>query len=130
MNKGGSVCKNFEKFLCDLGSVHFQLCVVPDSLPQPGMQVCILLRAIILECSRPPDGPLRSTTVAAETFFGYSKRGNKWFFSLCSEPDPTVWQREIFSRIKRKRRKVQIHTDGTYTFEGSSVEKGFISLAT
>lgn len=46
-------------------------------------------------------------------------------FFTSSETDPTVWQREIFLRIKQKRRKVWIHTDGTCTFEGSSVEKSF-----
>lgn len=119
--------KNFEKFHGELGSVHFQRCVVPlrhGSLPQIGMQACILLRAIMLECSRLPDGPLRSTTVAAETFFGYSKKGNKWF-SLPTQRPIQHWQREICLRIKQKRRKVWIHTDGTGTFEGSSVENNF-----
>lgn len=46
-------------------------------------------------------------------------------FSPNSENDPKAWQREIFFRIKQKRRKAWIHTDGTCTFEGSSVEKGF-----
>lgn len=120
--------KNFEKFHGELGSVHFQRCVVPlrpGSLPQIGMQVCILLRAIMLECSRLPDGPLRSTTVAEETFFGYSKRGNKWFSLLTQRPIQKCGRGRFFLRIKQKRRKVWIHTDGTCTLERSSVEKGF-----